>query len=216
MPRSIASIESQENRSTKSRVLRAAAKLFASNGFRGTSVRQIANRAKVNEVTIFRLFSSKRALYKEVLESKLKKAPPIGIAMDLNLKDEEIFHSLAHDLQQVFDPEFIRLLFFAALENPEDVRKSVSPRVDEYYTSLAGYLQQQIDSGSIRQADPHVMAQALVALLVYDRISSDLLVPTNSPEKLRPQTLSLLEIWLHGVARPHLQPATVKANELPH
>jgi len=217
MPRSIRSLDLKEHHSTKNRVLRAAAKLFATNGFRGTSVRQIANRAKVNEVTIFRLFSSKRGLYKEVLESKLKKAPPLGIPADMSVQDEQIFRALAHDLQEAFDPEFIRLLFFAALENPEEVRKSVSQRVDQYYSSLAEYLQARINCGAIREADPRLMAKALVALLVYDRISSDFFAgPPGSIETMQTQTGSLLEIWLHGVTRPQLQPAIAATSDLSH
>ncbi|MGZ4813871.1 MAG: TetR/AcrR family transcriptional regulator [Terriglobales bacterium] len=215
MPRSIPSLQLHQNRSTKNRVLRAAAKLFANNGFRGTSVRQIANRAKVNEVTIFRLFNSKRGLYKEVLESKLKETRPLGIPAELKLQDENIFRALAHDLQQAFDPEFIRLMFFAALENPEDVRKSVSPQLDQYYSILADYLQTRINCGAIREADPRIMAKALVALLVYDRISSDFSFGAPpSTETPQAQTGSLLEIWLHGVTRQQIEAVAPVVNEL--
>jgi AcrR family transcriptional regulator len=203
MPRSIHSLKVEGSRSTKDRVLRAAAKLFATNGFRGTSMRQIANRAKVNEVTVFRLFSSKRALYKEVLESKLNKAPLLGIPTEFSLQDEQTFGALAQEVQQVFDPEFIRLVFFAALENPEHMRKSLSPHMDRYYGVLADCLQKQMSAGALREADPTVMAKALVALLVYDRISSDFHIgPALSSETTKSQTNSLLEIWLHGVKRP--------------
>jgi AcrR family transcriptional regulator len=205
MPRSIPSLKLEGSRSTKSRVLRAAGKLFATNGFRGTSMRQIANRAKVNEVTVFRLFNSKRALYKEVLESKLNKAPSLGIVSDLGLEDEQTFRALAEEVQQVFDPEFIRLVFFAALENPEDMRKSLSPHMDRCYGLLADCLQKQMTTGAIRDADPRVMAKALVALLVYDRISADFKIGgVASPETTKSQTSSLLEIWLHGVTVPRL------------
>lgn len=217
MPRSISPLQLQQNRTTKNRVLRAAAKLFATNGFRGTSVRQIANRAKVNEVTIFRLFNSKRALYKEVLDSKLKGTPPLGIPSEMTVQDEKIFRVLAHDLQQAFDPEFIRLMFFAALENPEDIRKSVSPHMDQYCSFLADYLQTRINSGAIREADPRIMAKALVALLVYDRISSDLLFgPPNSAETLQAQTGSLLEIWLHGVSRQQMERVSAAITDVSH
>lgn len=206
MPRPIPTLKLEGSRSTKNRVLRAAAKLFATNGFRGTSMRQIANRAKVNEVTVFRLFNSKRALYKEVLESKLKKAPTLGIAPDLSVRDEDTFRMLAEEVQQVFDPEFIRLVFFAAVENPEDMRKSLSPHMDRYYGVLADCLQKQMISGALREADPRVMAKALVALLVYDRLSSDFETRgTSSPENTKSQTTSLLEIWLHGVTRPRFE-----------
>lgn len=198
----------RESRSAKSRVLQAASKLFAANGFRGTSVRQIANRAKVNEVTVFRLFSSKRGLYKEVLESKLEKAAPLWLpsSVDAGVEDE-IFSALARDLQRTFDSELIRLLFFAALENREELRKSVSPRMDRFYRDLAEHLQKEMEKGTIRDADPRLMAKALVTLIVYDRFSNDFLsgesVPTDD------KTASLLQLWLHGVTKTQIAGSNV-------
>ena len=217
MPRSVSRSEIEDSRSTKSRVLRAAAKLFASNGFRGTSLRQIAIRAKVNEVTIFRLFNSKRGLYREVLDGKLQKARVLEMSPETSLQDEQILATLAQELQQLLDPEFIRLVFFAALENPEEMRKSVSPHMDHYYSLIAEYLEKQIRSGVIRQADPRVMAKALVALLVYDRICSDFPSgPPETSETMKAQTSCLLEIWLNGVTRPQFDRANVASSSVCH
>ena len=208
MSRTLRPDSSRENKSAKSRVLQAASKLFAANGFRGTSVRQIANRAKVNEVTVFRLFNSKRGLYKEVLESRFEKAATfLGPSTVNAIVEDDIFGALARELQRTFDSEFIRLLFFAALENREEVRKSVSPRMDRFYGDLAEHLQKQMAKGTIRDADPRLMAKALVTLVVYDRFSNDFLsgevVPTDR------QTASLLQLWLHGVTKTQIDGSTV-------
>ena len=198
----------RDNKSAKNRVLHAASKLFAANGFRGTSVRQIANRAKVNEVTVFRLFNSKRGLYKEVLENKLKKAGPLWVPSAIEAdREDDIFSILAKDLQRTFDSEFIRLLFFAALENREELRKSVSPRMDRFYCELAEHLQKQMEKGTIRDADPRLMAKALVTLVVYDRFSIDLLSGESVPSD--DQTASLIHFWLHDVTRAKIEGSTV-------
>ena len=47
---------------TRSRILAAARELFERNGTRGTTTREVAERAGVNEATLFRHFGSKRAL----------------------------------------------------------------------------------------------------------------------------------------------------------
>ncbi len=52
---------------TRSNILNAALELFASNGYTNTTTRLIADVAGVNEVTIFRHFGSKEALYQEVI-----------------------------------------------------------------------------------------------------------------------------------------------------
>jgi AcrR family transcriptional regulator len=47
---------------TRARILAAARELFERNGTRGTTTREVADRAGVNEATLFRHFGSKRAL----------------------------------------------------------------------------------------------------------------------------------------------------------
>jgi AcrR family transcriptional regulator len=47
---------------TRSKILVAARELFERNGTRGTTTREVAERAGVNEATLFRHFGSKRAL----------------------------------------------------------------------------------------------------------------------------------------------------------
>ena len=51
----------------RDRILRAATELYAETGFRGATTRQIARRAGVNEVTLFRHFGSKTALLHEAI-----------------------------------------------------------------------------------------------------------------------------------------------------
>jgi AcrR family transcriptional regulator len=52
----------------RERILRAATELYGETGFRGTTTRQIAQRAGVNEVTLFRQFGSKTALLHEAIQ----------------------------------------------------------------------------------------------------------------------------------------------------
>ena len=52
----------------REQILRAATELYAESGFRGATTRQIARRAGVNEVTLFRQFGSKTALLHEAIQ----------------------------------------------------------------------------------------------------------------------------------------------------
>ena len=51
-------------------ILQVATELFAGRGFEGTTTREIARRAKVNEAIIFRHFPTKDDLYWAVIEAK--------------------------------------------------------------------------------------------------------------------------------------------------
>jgi len=48
---------------TEARIVEAAVQLFAQKGFKGTSTKDIARLAKVNEVTLFRYFPNKAKLF---------------------------------------------------------------------------------------------------------------------------------------------------------
>ena len=51
-------------------ILKAAMELFAKKGFRGTTTRDLASQAEVNEAIIFRHFTNKEELYSAILEHK--------------------------------------------------------------------------------------------------------------------------------------------------
>jgi len=53
---------------TRARILAAARELFERNGTRGTTTREVAERAGVNEATLFRHFGSKSALLEAMRE----------------------------------------------------------------------------------------------------------------------------------------------------
>src|SRR5689334_622721 len=58
----------------REQILEVASRLFAKQGFQGTTTRQIAEEAGVNEALIFRHFPTKEELYWGVLDSQLRSA----------------------------------------------------------------------------------------------------------------------------------------------
>ncbi len=73
--------------STGDRILKAALDLFSEHGYTDVTTRRIASAAGVNEVTLFRLFGTKKLLYIGVFERfSLKPGPDVleGITYELN------------------------------------------------------------------------------------------------------------------------------------
>jgi AcrR family transcriptional regulator len=75
----------------REKILDAATELYAETGFRGATTRQIAQRAGVNEVTVFRHFGSKTALLHEAIrcacargEQNLLPERPGNVAAELS------------------------------------------------------------------------------------------------------------------------------------
>lgn len=60
---------------TRERILQAAARVYAQHGFRGATTRLIAIEAGVNEVSLFRTFGSKAALFEAVMQSHAVSLP---------------------------------------------------------------------------------------------------------------------------------------------
>jgi AcrR family transcriptional regulator len=65
---------------TRERLLDAAAETFARDGIRGATTREIARKAEVNEVTLFRHFKSKEQLLRAVLQR--------GLASEVAMMDQ--------------------------------------------------------------------------------------------------------------------------------
>jgi AcrR family transcriptional regulator len=64
---------------TRSRILAAAAHVFAQHGAAGATTRRIAERAEVNEVTLFRLFGSKEALLDAAVHASAARERPAAL-----------------------------------------------------------------------------------------------------------------------------------------
>jgi AcrR family transcriptional regulator len=63
----------------RQKILNAATGLYAETGFRGTTTRQIARRAGVNEITLFRHFGSKHALLHEAIRCACATSGPAAL-----------------------------------------------------------------------------------------------------------------------------------------
>lgn len=151
-------------------IIRAAIELFAKKGFRGTTTRDLASHAEINEAIIFRHFKTKQELYTAILEYKLGETQGQRcegfeqLAADGN--DAGLFETLGRAFldRHTRDSTFMRLLLFSALEGHE--------LSDMFLTSVAArdpvaeYIQHRIDEGAFRPVDPHLAARALFGMFV--------------------------------------------------
>ena len=69
-PRDIVTTRRLSRSKRKDQIARIAARLFAKKGFAGTTVKAIADRARVSEAMIFKLFGSKDGLYRHIIENR--------------------------------------------------------------------------------------------------------------------------------------------------
>ncbi|HLQ77900.1 MAG TPA: TetR/AcrR family transcriptional regulator [Terriglobia bacterium] len=151
-------------------IIKAAIEVFAKNGFRGTTTRDLAAHAEVNEAIIFRHFNTKQELYRAILEQKVsqgmdsrwEEARQLAESGD----DQKFLELFGHQFlaRHEEDSTFMRLLIFSALEGHE--------LSEMFLRSLAGrdplgaYMQRRMDAGAFRKMDPHLAARAFLGMFV--------------------------------------------------
>lgn len=201
----------------RKQILMAATQLFSRQGFDGTSTREIARLAGVNEAIIFRHFTSKEELYwavvseqatvrAECLHRRLRSSAPTMKTVG------DLAEILLHKRQD--DGAFTRLLLFSALRDGELSQKFVHNYVSESLDRISDYIRAGVKQGSLREIDPVVGARAFVAMVAGHNLMQGLFAGARhlkyNPRQLGQQ---LADIWLNGVsARPNSSPAPVRSN----
>lgn len=212
------------NLGSRERLLRAASALFSVKGYHGTSTRDLAKRAHVNETTIFRLFKSKKDLYVSVLERHVGRSDDLDwlqLLLQSSADEETVLTALVNRLQQLLRPESLRLILFAALENPELLRKYFRSRTLHFCDVLGSHIQRRIECGSLRNLDPQLMGRAFVAMVTYHHAFLELMgVPELSQDPSQ-WLKTYTSLWLHGALAdagppPNTLPQSLHAEERFH
>ena len=148
-------------------ILERATELFARQGYQGTTTRQIAQRARVNEAIIFRHFSSKEDLYWAVLEHHCSARAGLGeleARLSSGASDEEILAWIARQILGR-DTTLLRLLTFSALEHHKLSARFFKMHVAQYHDRLAEYIRRGIEQGRFRKdLDPLLAARAFLGM----------------------------------------------------
>jgi AcrR family transcriptional regulator len=165
--------------STRDKILEAAMKLFSEKGFSGTTTKEIAEKAGVNEALIFRYFSTKRDLYGAIIERKIEEEPRIELPLETFKETRDdwlIFKSLAMRMFERMenDPSFIRLLYFSALEGHELSDMFFDTYVQYVRMLLSDYIEGRISEGAFKNVDPLLAARAFIGMVVNYTIGQEL------------------------------------------
>lgn len=186
----------------RQQILNAATELFARQGFQGTTTRQIAERAGINEAIIFRHFATKDDLYWAILHEKSQLAGGVK-RLEQHLQsggsDLQVFSDLAQRMLRR-DTTMTRLLLFSALENHRLSHRFFRTHVADYYQTLASYIRQGVEDGRFRRIDPMLAARSFLGMVFYHFMVQELFGGKRyhhySPAAVS-QTLA--EIFLQGM-----------------
>ena len=154
-------------------IIAAAAALFAANGFKGTTTKEIAKAVGISEALLFKHFPTKRALYAAILKEKVSIPELLASVEEAAHKrdDERVFTLIAgHRIRRGSDPTLLRLLLFSALEGHELSAMFFRTQHRVFYDYLAGYIAQRAKEGAFRHVDPMLTARAFTGMITHHRL----------------------------------------------
>ncbi|MEA5553604.1 TetR/AcrR family transcriptional regulator [Anabaena cylindrica UHCC 0172] len=187
---------------TRTRILQAAQKLFAAQGFDGTTTRDLAQAAGVAEGTLFRHFSNKKAILVEVATSGW-----VEILTDLltELSEMGSYKAVAQVMRRRMwnmqkNVEMMRVCFMEVQFHP-DLRDRIQTEVIDKMTDVAeAFFQTAMDKGIYRQTDAKLVAKVFLGMFAIAGFSDNtLLEPNASPQEMQKMAEGLADIFLNGV-----------------
>lgn len=164
---------------TEQRILDAALRVFASEGFTGATTRRIAEEANVAEVTLFRKFKSKKNLLKEVLINNqtvfsslddlshlFPKEKNVDLETELHILGKNIAKAMRDRKKDSKRRMFMFMLFDEGRRRPE-VGETLSSFLQMNINPLSEYFELQIKNGKMRTINSRSAALTFVGYFVH-------------------------------------------------
>lgn len=187
---------------TRTRILNAALKLFAKQGYDGTTTRDLAERAGVAEGTLFRHFTNKKAILIEVATQGW-----VEILTDLltELSEMGSYKAVAQVMRRRMlnmhqNADLFKVCFMEAQFHP-DLRDRIQSEVIEKMTDVAeAFFQTAMDQGVYRKMDPRLVARVFLGMFTIAGFSEDTIMsPGSSPIDMKAMAEGMADIFLNGV-----------------
>ncbi len=187
---------------TRTRILQAAQRLFASQGFDGTTTRDLAQAAGVAEGTLFRHFPNKKAILVEVATSGW-----VEILTDLltELSEMGSYKAVAQVMRRRMwnfqkNADLMRVCFMEVQFHP-DLRDRIQSEVITKMTDVGeAFFQTAMDKGIYRKMDAKLVAKVFLGMFAIAGFSNNTLIePDASPQQMQEMAEGLADIFLNGV-----------------
>ncbi len=166
---------------TEQKILDAALRVFASEGYAGATTRRIAQEADVTEVTLFRKFQSKENLLREViiknrgiaisaLDSLFRIEKEADLATGLHNLGQNIANVMKDKMRDSKDIMLIFMLIQEGRRRPE-LAEILSSTLSSIFRinmeRLSEYFELQIKNGKMRNINPRSAALVFVSYFAY-------------------------------------------------
>ena len=173
-------------RTAKERLLEATFQLISEKGYLGATTREIAHRAGVTELTLFRHFGSKEKLFEEVLKKytflpKLKGLLPglkgIHYSNALRILGTRFLETLKER------KSLIKIMLSEINLYPDKIRAVHHGFIGELIKTLAGYFRSLQKKGVIRRFPAEMAARAFLGMIFSYFLSEEIMLGRTVDKK---------------------------------
>jgi len=194
----------QQEPERREQILKAAFEEFAAKGFKGATIKSIAEAAGLQSpALIYWYFPDKEALFREVLSSQV---PVLRAVADpapiMDLPPEEVLPRLgrAYFAFEQFDVRMLQLMVGEAVRRPEVAEMFIRNGPGKVLEFLKLYLEHQIELGRLKPHDARSSARAFIGMLM-PQLAGQLFFPALLEDGLREEEhlKTAVNIFLEGL-----------------
>lgn len=187
---------------TRTKILQAALKLFARQGYDGTSTKDLAKSAGVAEGTLFRHFANKKAILVEVATTGW-----VDILTDLltELSEMGSYKAVSQVMRRRMvnmrkNGDLLRVCFIEAQYHPE-LKETIQAEVINKMTDVAeAFFETAMEKGIYRQMNPKIVAKVFLGIFAIAGFSdATIIAPDATPQAMQEMAEGISDIFLRGV-----------------
>ena len=171
----------------RGQILDAAFEEFAAKGFKGATIKSIAQAAGLQSpALIYWYFPDKEALFREVLGSRIPVVRAVADPTDLmDLPPEELLPKIgrAYFAFEQLDAQTLRLVVAEALRRPEVAEMFVRSGPGRVLEFLKAYLEHQVELGRLCPHDVRSSARAFIGMLI-PQLAGQMFLPALAKDGL--------------------------------
>jgi AcrR family transcriptional regulator len=204
--------------STRDRLIQSALELFTAQGVGNTTTRSIAERAEVNEVTLFRHFGNKHGLLLAVLEdASVFRSLGESLLSHASLTDsmEQALKVYASECLAALErvPELVRSVIGESDQFPVENRRALGQGLTAANRYVAEYLAKVIDQGQFSTSLPPEQLASLLNSMILGYAVIELTSEFHGLWQSRTDFLvRLVQLFVNGAVTPFESLALVNPN----
>lgn len=186
-------------------IVRTAMNLFAQNGFRGTTTRELAAAVGVSEPVLYQHFPSKSDLYTAIVEQMVSDVAEgfreLLLLPNENVPEEEYFQQLGEQLLEWYldGARNMRLLLFSALEGHELAQLWHSKATVHFAGAVEGYLKSRAERQGYEIGNATVAARAFIGMVSHYGMISSIFYCDSLEHQRKEIVRQFVQIYLNGI-----------------